>query len=80
MTTLKFLERETASLAFTGRPGQHGERRKRIGELLLQRGDVGGDVLFVAPHSLRRLCPTRAQVRASLRKFAKSRDNCVSGR
>ena len=50
----------------------------RRGELIPQCGDVGGGVLFNAPHSLRGLCADAAQVRVSLRKFAQSRDKCPS--
>ena len=58
MTTLKFLQLETSSLAFTGRLGQHYEHRKHLRELSFQCGDVGGEILFGAPNSTGKLCAT----------------------
>ena len=72
MTTLEFLQRETASLAFTGRLGQHYERRKHLRELSLQGGDVGGEILFGAPHSTGKLCATRLK---GVDKFKQIRTN-----
>ena len=76
MTTLKFLQRETASLAFTGRLGQHCERRKRRRRSCSFRAAMSAAKFCLALRiALADYSAARAQVRASLRKFSQSRDN-----